>query len=60
MTNWYPRHFTRWYYHLPNNPYAYGPTTERYTTEAEVREMVRKSWGFKRLPVGTEVWRAAS
>ena len=48
----------RWYYHFPGNPYAYGPTTECYSSETAVREMVRHSWKLKRLPVGFQVWRA--
>ena len=53
-----PQGESRWYYHLPNNVYAYGPTTGRYKSEKDVREMVRKSWGFDKLPRGTAVWRA--
>uniref|UniRef100_A0A6M3M7H9 Uncharacterized protein n=1 Tax=viral metagenome TaxID=1070528 RepID=A0A6M3M7H9_9ZZZZ len=48
----------RWFYHLPGQVYAYGPTTEYLSSESEVRERVRRSWGFKRLPRGTEVWKS--
>ena len=49
---------TKWCYKFPGIFYVYGPTTEKYTTEKEVREMLRRSWGFKRLPANTEIWRA--
>lgn len=46
-----------WYYHLPCNPYAYGPMRfDRLVSEREVRERIREVWGYKRLPRGTEVW----
>lgn len=48
----------RWWYHFPGQVYAYGPTTNRYRTEREVREMLRQCWGYKRLPRGTVVWKA--
>jgi len=49
---------SRWYYHLPGQVYAYGPTTGYYSNERDARDLIRRSWGFKRLPRGTEVWRA--
>ena len=49
---------SRWYYFFPGNVYAYGPTTERFSSERQVREMVRWSWRLKRLPIGFQVWRA--
>jgi len=48
----------RWYYHLPGQVYAYGPTTQQFATERDAREHIRRSWGFVRLPRGTEVWKA--
>jgi len=33
---------SRWYYHFPNNAYAYGPTTDRYGSEREVRKLIKK------------------
>jgi hypothetical protein len=49
---------SRWYYRFPGNPYAYGPTINNFTTENQARESIRRSWNIKRLPRGTEVWRA--
>lgn len=48
---------SKWYYHFPGNPYAYGPTTDRYYA-SEIRALLRQWWDLKRLPNGTEVWRA--
>lgn len=49
---------TRWYYRLPGTLYAYGPTTGYHATEREARAEIRRVWELKRLPRGTEVWRA--
>ena len=49
----------RWFYHLPGQPYAYGPSEfDEPVDEAEVRRMILRSWypGRKRLPNGVEVW----
>ena len=40
----------RWYYQLPGNFYANGPTTGYYSTEEEVREAL--PW----LPEEASVW----
>ncbi|MEW6664139.1 MAG: hypothetical protein AB1512_02815 [Thermodesulfobacteriota bacterium] len=48
----------RWYYHFPGAVYAFGPTNGWYTSERKAREEIRKVWNLKRLPRGTELWRA--
>lgn len=50
---------SRWYYHFPGEVYAYGPTTNRYPTERQAREGIKRDWGLKRLPRRTGVWRAS-
>lgn len=54
------RRDSRWNFFLPGNVYAYGPTTLRYASEREVREMILRSWypSRKRLPRGVQIWRA--
>lgn len=47
----------RWYYRFPGQVYANGPTNERYVTEEEAREEVRRIWNLRRLPSGFEIWR---
>jgi hypothetical protein len=49
---------SRWYFFFPGNVYAYGPTTQRFTTERAVRKHIRECWGLKRLPRGFAYWRA--
>jgi hypothetical protein len=49
---------TRWYYKFSCDAYALGPTVETFSNQEEVKTMIRRSWGFKRLPAGTQVWRA--
>lgn len=50
----------RWYYKLPGNFHALGPTTGEYSSEREVRKMLRVIFfpKKKRLPKGIEVWKA--
>lgn len=48
---------TRWYYFLPGGVYALGPTTHRFRTERQARAHIRKVWGVRRLPNGTNLWR---
>lgn len=49
----------RWYYRLPGNFLANGPTTARFHSEHEARVHIRKCLGVTRLPRGTEVWPAS-
>ena len=49
---------SRWYYFFPGNVYAYGPTTEAYASEREVRALIRQWWKLRRLPRGFQLWRA--
>jgi hypothetical protein len=53
-----PATTTRWYYFFPGNVYAYGPTTEAYASEREVRALIRQWWKLRRLPRGFQLWRA--
>lgn len=50
---------SRWYYKFPGGVYGLGPTEQRFSCERQAREHIRRSWGYKRLPQGTQVWRAA-
>lgn len=47
----------RYYYHLQNCPYAYGPTTEKYNDPEEVREMLKRAWGAGAAKTA-EIWKA--
>ena len=50
---------SRWYFRFRGSGNAYGPTTQRFTTESAARAHIAKTWGTNgRLPRGTEVWRA--
>ena len=44
----------RWYYRLPGQPYAYGPTMQTYSSKRAARAGITKAWG--KLPRGTELW----
>ena len=48
------------YYHLPGQVYAYGPT--RAENKREVRRMILRTWykykAKRRLPAGVQVWEA--
>ena len=48
----------RWYYFFPGNVYAYGPTTDYYGSEREVRAMIKRAWELARLPRGFQCWKA--
>ena len=48
---------TRWWYKLPGNFYAYGPTRGSYTTERKAREAIAVGFENSKLPRGTELWR---
>jgi len=50
--------FSRWWYRFRGNFYAYGPTTKKFSSERKVRAHLREVWECKRLPYGTEIWRA--
>ena len=52
------KNYTKWYIKFPGNAYAIGPTVGYYFTEKQVREMIRDSYGFNRVPHGTQIWRA--
>lgn len=45
----------RWYYRIPGNFYAYGPST--YASKQELKDDIKSFLGVKRLPRGTEIWR---
>jgi hypothetical protein len=47
---------TRWYFKLRGGFYALGPIDARSLVAA--RQWVRDWLGVKRLPAGTEIWRA--
>lgn len=53
------KHLTRWYIKYPGAPYAWGPLTELFANEREVREAVRRIDKVKRLPRGMQFWRAS-
>lgn len=49
---------SRWYYRLPGEFYANGPTVNTYPNERAARKAIREMYNLPRLPRGFEVWRA--
>jgi len=49
----------RYWFKLPGNFYAFGPTPDEFENEAAVRRMILKEFykGRKKLPSGVEVWK---
>lgn len=41
-------------YHIPGNPYSYGPV--RADSLAAAKEWIKHYWNWKRLPKGVEVY----
>ena len=52
----------RWYFLLPGDAYAMGPTPDKHYSERSARDAIRKwlkwMYGYKRIPRGTQIWKA--
>mgnify|MGYP001290550717 CR=1 FL=1 len=48
----------RWFIKFPLDAYALGPSPDYFETEQKAREYYRNWDHLKRLPRGTELWKA--
>ena len=48
----------RWFIKFPLDAYALGPSPDFFTNERDARKYYREWDHLKRLPAGTELWKA--